>query len=244
MTKEPIMIDDVDVSGCQFFIDEYIEDFPDDGGVRICNFCCIAQGECETNKDCHYKQLKRKEEECEELREDIKDIADLLDLDTGEEYNFGNIEMAVKDLMQECEVWKKELDKTHLLMLKRQNELVKEILENDQLKAENEILEKDKANLDVIIETLKAQFKQLEKENVKLKELVKTRIEDLCDSCGASSMMPMPCKVYEQALQEIKKICKLAPKETNCDRCYTFGFPPEHELIKLIRQKCEVIDEM
>lgn len=39
---------------------------------------------------------------------------------------------------QECEFWKKELDKTHLLMLKRQDELVKEILKNDQLKAEIE----------------------------------------------------------------------------------------------------------
>ena len=39
----------------------------------------------------------------------------------------------------------------------------------DQLKAENEILEKDKANLDVIIETLKAQFKQLKEENEELK---------------------------------------------------------------------------
>ena len=87
------------------------------------------------------------------------------------------------------------------------------------------------------------QLNQLEAENKKLKELVKTRIEDLCDSCGASSMMPMPCKVYEQALQEIKKIaeddCKtctvklLVEYEINCKRCYKTK----------ILQKCEVIKD-
>lgn len=47
----------------------------------------------------------------------------------------------------------------------------------------------------------------------------------------------------KQILQEIKEICKLAPKQTTCERCHTFGFPPEHELIRLILQKCEVIDD-
>ena len=52
------------------------------------------------------------------------------------------MEIALKAKEQECEFWKKELDKTHLLMLKRQDELVKEILKNDQLKAENDDLKK------------------------------------------------------------------------------------------------------
>ena len=43
-----------------------------------------------------------------------------------------------------------------------------------------------------------------EQECEELKKLLKVRIEDLCDSCGASSMMPMPCKVYEKTLTEIK----------------------------------------
>ena len=48
------------------------------------------------------------------------------------------------------------------------------------------------------------QLDQLKAENDELKKLLKVRIEDLCDSCGASSMMPMPCKVYEKTLTEIK----------------------------------------
>ena len=84
---------------------------------------------------------------------------------------------------------------------------------------------------------------QLKAENKKLKELVKTRIEDLCNSCGASSMFPMPCKVYEQALQEIKQIaeddCKtctvklLGEDKINCKRCYKTK----------ILQKCKVLDD-
>ena len=61
------IIDGVDVSGCKY-ID--IENFE----KPICH--CISQRNecempCEYNKDCHYKQLKRKEQECEELKEAI-----------------------------------------------------------------------------------------------------------------------------------------------------------------------------
>ena len=50
------------------------------------------------------------------------------------------------------------------------------------------------------------QLKAKEQECEELRSLLKVRIEDLCDSCGASSMMPMPCKVYEKTLAEIKEI--------------------------------------
>ena len=54
----------------------------------------------------------------------------------------------------------------------------------------------------------KKERKELKEDNEELKRLLKVRIEDLCDSCGASSMMPMPCKVYEKTLIEIKEIVK------------------------------------
>lgn len=80
----------------------------------------------------------------------------------------------------------------------------------------------DKDNKRITI--LTATNDQLKAENKKLKELVKTRIEDLCDSCGASSMMPMPCKVYEQTLQEIKEIAEQMNNECfyddfDCEDC-------------------------
>ena len=64
-------------------------------------------------------------------------------------------------------------------------------------------------------ETLKdnrQERKELKEDNDEIKKLLKERIEDLCDSCGASSMMPMPCKVYEKTLIEIKEIIKQGVK--------------------------------
>lgn len=55
-------------------------------------------------------------------------------------------------------------------------------------------------------------LKDKKQECEELKNLLKVRIEDLCDSCGASSMMPMPCKVYEKTLIEIKEIIKQGVK--------------------------------
>lgn len=81
-----------------------------------------------------------------------------------------------------CEFWKKELDKTHLLMLKRQDELVKEILKNDQLKAENEKLKEGLTIIDdetLVVEITKQQF-----EEYKQLKAIKDK--------------------YKQALQEIK----------------------------------------
>ena len=62
------------------------------------------------------------------------------------------------------------------------------------------------------IKSLKEQLKLKKQECEELKNLLKVRIEDLCDSCGASSMLPMPCKVYEKALIEIKEIIKQGVK--------------------------------
>ena len=62
------------------------------------------------------------------------------------------------------------------------------------------------------IKSLKEQLKLKKQECEELKKILKVRIEDLCDSCGASSMMPMPCKVYEKALIEIKEIIKQGVK--------------------------------
>ena len=55
--KEQIIIDGVDVAGCKYF----------NRFRSIChnkNLCC----DCEKNQDCYYKQFARKEQECEELK--------------------------------------------------------------------------------------------------------------------------------------------------------------------------------
>ncbi len=52
-----IIIDDIDVSECAF----YHDDWSCMSGDTICTLC-------EDNQNCYYKQLKRKEKECEELK--------------------------------------------------------------------------------------------------------------------------------------------------------------------------------
>lgn len=74
MTKEPIMIDDVNVAGCKDFFESE----------------CFA-GEkfrwCKDNKDCYYKKLKRLENEYE-----------------GFAAKYTDMEIALKAKEQECEI--------------------------------------------------------------------------------------------------------------------------------------------
>ena len=66
MTDKEIIIDGVDVSGCKYCL-------------KMTKYRCTIQRDiykwlCEENPNCYYKQLKRKEQECEELKEKIKKI--------------------------------------------------------------------------------------------------------------------------------------------------------------------------
>lgn len=61
-----IMVDGIDVNGCIFYMPNYKED-----DTKIEYFCLITQKEHSCDKQpCYYKQLKRKEQECEELKKE------------------------------------------------------------------------------------------------------------------------------------------------------------------------------
>lgn len=67
MTKEPIMINDVDVSGCEYF----------SSGLGYCTVGLLANDGthiCECEQNCYYKQLKRKEQECKRLKKFLNEI--------------------------------------------------------------------------------------------------------------------------------------------------------------------------
>lgn len=66
MTKEQIIIDGVDVSGCLFYQSNFEEDYD----VRIKHFCSNWHNSCESsnNSNCYFKQLARKTQECEQLK--------------------------------------------------------------------------------------------------------------------------------------------------------------------------------
>lgn len=86
MTDKPIIIDGVDVSGCKLYRDEV--SFV--GGETITDVCsiwiwqrdysglepsCVMKCHCSDNSNCYYKQYKRKEQECEELKATLEVIA-------------------------------------------------------------------------------------------------------------------------------------------------------------------------
>lgn len=81
MTDKQIMIDNVDVSECEHaFVHTSL--FKEKTLVQCSAFflenedsCC----ECSDNPNCYYKQLKRKEQECEELKKTLTEIRNVLE---------------------------------------------------------------------------------------------------------------------------------------------------------------------
>lgn len=77
--KKQIIIDGVDVSECLF----YQVNFEEDYDVKIKHFCSNWHNSCESinNSNCYFKQLARKTQECESLKEELnllKNNEDLL----------------------------------------------------------------------------------------------------------------------------------------------------------------------
>ena len=70
MTDKQIIIDGVDVSGCSYYQYNMCTATKDDYGD--CSLCCQDYD----MNDCYYKQLKRKEQECEELKHEVELMMD------------------------------------------------------------------------------------------------------------------------------------------------------------------------
>ena len=66
MTDKPIIIDGVDVSKCGHYHYGKCEIDYDEWNNEI-----IHYNECQNNPNCYFKQLKSKEQECEELKKTI-----------------------------------------------------------------------------------------------------------------------------------------------------------------------------
>ena len=93
MTKKQIIIDGVDVSGCDFYDKnkKYCLTLKMDTRGFKNSSCfsgdfqkCIQDSKvcpntfCDNNPNCYYKQLKAKEQECEELKEEIDDLKEII----------------------------------------------------------------------------------------------------------------------------------------------------------------------
>jgi hypothetical protein len=115
----------------------------------------------------------------------------------------------------------------------RQLEYYKETLKAKE--QECEVLKSD--NLQEVGQ-LKFAIGTLTAENLHLKELLDMRIEALCDSCKAGSMLPIKCRIYEKTLTEIKEIAERGFKHSQCN-C---GAKADLDLILQKISECEGSD--
>ena len=65
--EKSIIIDDIDVSGCEFYRNDNGV-FAPDGTAERTELCYLTNDYCGNNPNCYFKQLKSKEKECEELK--------------------------------------------------------------------------------------------------------------------------------------------------------------------------------
>lgn len=240
MTNKKIIIDDIDVNAlCSDEIAcmnryEVAHLF-----IKTVERLVTKEQENEELRQYHNKCCEENAKKMEEWLEKYNQVS--RDFHNGKYCNEENCNL-LKAKEQECERWKKANDEKNELLaklgcptvvtarreaftLQQQIDTLK--AERDKIKAigDNYFDEYEMCCLDLpdAIDSLlkrydnafikfKKERKELKEDNEELKRLLKVRIEDLCDSCGASSMMPMPCKVYEKTLIEIKEIVKQGVK--------------------------------
>ena len=112
MTDKQIIIDGVDVSRCEYYNkdDKTCREVNGNYETDICEF-----DKCE-NSNCYYKQLKRKEQECKELRfkeklSQVKDTTEPLNSELPEDKVIREIFLMVNDCInQKVNHYKHALD--------------------------------------------------------------------------------------------------------------------------------------
>lgn len=144
MTDKQIIIDGIDVSGCEYYFD----------GKCRCMDASIMQDfylcpQCNNNPNCYYKNWERKEQECEKLKEGYSELTDI-----------------VSPYMDDFTGYNEELGGFDIVLC------VKELMEQlDQLKAENKELKDLNTRLDNQRETYWKGYQKLEQTLTEIKAL-------------------------------------------------------------------------
>lgn len=77
MTDKQV-IDGVDVSGCKYLYIVYPDNkFNNKSGCYAESERCVKMTRCKNCPNCYYKQLKRKEQECEKLKQTLTEIKEI-----------------------------------------------------------------------------------------------------------------------------------------------------------------------
>lgn len=107
--KEEIIIDGVNVSGCAYF------DYENEGTKE----CYAYSNECEAN-NCYFKQLARKTQECEELKEEKAEIKKFLGISS----------KTILERLEELQERRDELSDKNLSYEQALDEIEKELKED------------------------------------------------------------------------------------------------------------------
>lgn len=185
--KEQIIIDGCNVSGCVQFTQE--------------GDCCNLGGGCKGWPNCYFKQLKRKEQECEKLNNKIIDMNSIIEdaaINLGnKDFTLYDLPFEIKKLRQECETLKAEEKYLKQCCQKAGEELAKHSFEYDG---------KEK-NLVVQAIELNEKYEKLKKALEEIEEVIDS-IFDRCPWRKTDSCMPVynVCEELIKTLDIINKV--------------------------------------
>lgn len=158
MTDKQIIIDGCDVSGCEFYNKVIGED-------AYCNIDEEHLCTCISYDNCYYKQLKRKEQECEEFKQKLLDKT----------YAYSVMERSRRNSLQQLDQLEAELHRANCQIADD------EILQCDM----RETIEELKAENERLIECLGVANKYANKYHATLqdiKEIAKYELNNLTES--------------------------------------------------------------
>ena len=223
MTDKQIIIDGVDVSECisldKYYIANCTEEFIDCALGGLYEYQDEYKRTCKENPNCYYKQLARKEQECEALQMSKNEAVEIIaELKAYKDVN-EDFKTAWEELKAENDELKKIINEAKSSSLDLQSFLVGEAIQNeyeqqlDQLKTKNEELKKE---LEAVYDDCKG-----------------------CPTCNEAlynaNLYAKEYKKLKQILAEIKEIAKNAYDEFGND---VYGINPKQILQKI--SKCEV----
>ena len=105
-----MIIDGVDVNKCKYF-DYDSKECKAEYYVRH-GYEIVEYDSCRENPNCYYKQLKLKEQECEELKSDLTDLSKIIDCKNGTILTFkeqlDRLKQTVAEIKEICNEYQKE----------------------------------------------------------------------------------------------------------------------------------------
>ena len=196
MTDKNIIIDGVEVSGCEFLLEN---------SLHKIEFSCICRGNsqenalhlhlhCKNNPNCYYKQLKRKEQECERLDNEAQ-----------------NLFTEKTNLSIELDQLKAELQATKGLVTTGNKQFMQTMEKIEKLEAEIETKQKALELQKSWIENLEFQRTNLKQALQEIKEIANVCLnQDVCAFCNYSDN----CYMEDKEIPTYD-ICKLILQKIN-----------------------------